>query len=117
MTPPHLLTLLRWRRWVRYSDCAKENRRLEKCMTLRFTVLASGSAGNASLVQADGFGVLLDAGLGPKQLAERLKEAGLSWANVHAMLLSHTHSDHWNDRTLEWFAKRGLPLYCHSGHH
>src|SRR5829696_1948206 len=86
-------------------------------MTLRFTVLASGSAGNATLVQADGFGVLLDAGLGPKQFSERLQEAGLSWANVQAMLLSHTHSDHWNDRTLDWLARRGLPLYCHPGHH
>ena len=38
-------------------------------MSLRFTVLASGSGGNASLVETDGFGVLIDAGLGPRQLA------------------------------------------------
>src|SRR5438067_10248 len=30
-------------------------------MALRFTVLASGSAGNASLVEADDFGLLLEA--------------------------------------------------------
>ena len=86
-------------------------------MTLRLTVLASGSAGNASLVQADRFGVLIDAGLGPRILGDRLREAGYSWSDVHAQLLSHTHSDHWNDRTLAWLARRKHLLYCHPSHH
>jgi phosphoribosyl 1,2-cyclic phosphodiesterase len=86
-------------------------------MALRFTMLASGSRGNASLIQAGGFGVLLDAGLGPRQLGDRLRAAGHSWSSVHAMLLTHTHSDHWNDRTLAWLARYRLPLYCHPGHH
>jgi phosphoribosyl 1,2-cyclic phosphodiesterase/uncharacterized protein (UPF0248 family) len=86
-------------------------------MGLRFTMLASGSRGNACLIQAGDFGVLLDAGLGPRQLGDRLRAAGLSWANVHAMLLTHTHSDHWNDRTLGSLLRRRLPLYCHHGHH
>ena len=41
---------------------------------MRFTVLASGSGGNASLVQTDGFGVLIDAGLASLS-AGRLQEA------------------------------------------
>lgn len=86
-------------------------------MTLRYTVLASGSGGNASLVQTDGFGVLLDAGLGPTDLGERLQGAGHSLGSVHAMLLTHTHSDHWNDRILTWLRRRKLPLYCHPSHH
>ena len=86
-------------------------------MALRFTVLASGSGGNASLVEAGGFGVLLDAGLGPRQLGARLAAAGLSWASVHAVLLTHTHTDHWRDATLAHLARRGVPLYCHPGHH
>jgi phosphoribosyl 1,2-cyclic phosphodiesterase len=86
-------------------------------MGLRFTVLASGSAGNASLVEADGFGVLIDAGLGPRQLAARLKAAGLSWDAVGAVLLTHTHTDHWKDTTLAEIARRSLPFYCHPGHH
>jgi phosphoribosyl 1,2-cyclic phosphodiesterase len=86
-------------------------------MTLRFTVLASGSAGNASLVEADGFGVLIDAGLGPRQLASRLAACGLSRAKYHAVLLTHTHSDHWKDRTLAQLVRRGVPLYCHPEHH
>jgi ribonuclease BN (tRNA processing enzyme) len=86
-------------------------------MALRFTVLASGSAGNASLVEADGFGVLVDAGLGPRQLAARLAAAGKSWASVHAVLLTHTHSDHWKDRSLAHLHRRRVPLLCHPGHH
>jgi hypothetical protein len=86
-------------------------------MAIRFTVLASGSAGNASLLEAGDFGLLLDAGLGPRQLAGRLADAGLSWNAVHALLLTHTHSDHWNDRTLAHLHRRNIPFYCHAEHH
>jgi ribonuclease BN (tRNA processing enzyme) len=86
-------------------------------MGLRFTVLASGSAGNASLVEVNGFGLLLDAGLGPRQLAARLAAVGASWHNVHALLLTHTHSDHWNERTFLHLHRRGLPMWCHADHH
>jgi phosphoribosyl 1,2-cyclic phosphodiesterase len=86
-------------------------------MGLRFTVLASGSGGNATLVEADGFGVLIDIGLGPRQLSNRLAAAGLSWADVHAVLLTHTHTDHWKDRTLAFLKRHGIPLFCHPDHH
>jgi ribonuclease BN (tRNA processing enzyme) len=83
---------------------------------LRFTVLASGSAGNASLLEADGFTLLLDAGLGPRQLAERLAAVGSSWPKVRAVLLTHTHSDHWNERTLLYLHRHRVPLFCHADH-
>ncbi len=86
-------------------------------MSMRFTVLASGSGGNASLLEVGGFGLLLDAGLGPRQLAARLTAAGSSWNAVHALLLTHTHSDHWHDRTFAHLHRRQLPIYCHAGHH
>jgi hypothetical protein len=86
-------------------------------MTMRFTVLASGSSGNASLLEAGDFGLLLDAGLGPRQLAARLEAAGSSWQAVHALLLTHTHTDHWNDRTFAHLHRRNVPIYCHGGHH
>ena len=84
---------------------------------MRFTVLASGSGGNASLVESDGFGVLIDVGLGPRQLAARLTAAGLSWSAVRAVLLTHTHSDHWKDTTLTYLHRHKIPLYCHANHH
>lgn len=85
-------------------------------MSVRFTVLASGSRGNASLLEVDGFGILLDVGLGPRQLARRMTEAEASWATVRVALLTHTHTDHWNDRTFGHLLSRRIPVYCHADH-
>jgi phosphoribosyl 1,2-cyclic phosphodiesterase len=85
-------------------------------MAARFTPLASGSAGNASVLDADGFGVLLDFGLGPRQLAGRMAERGLAWRTINAVLLTHTHCDHWRERSLAHLARLGIPLYCHASH-
>lgn len=84
---------------------------------MRFTVLASGSSGNATLVQSAGFGVLIDVGLGPRQIAGRLAQVGLSWSVVQAVLLTHTHSDHWKEATLLHLHRYMIPLWCHAGHH
>jgi phosphoribosyl 1,2-cyclic phosphodiesterase len=81
-----------------------------------FSVLASGSSGNASLIEMGGFGVLIDAGLGPRQLAKRLADAGASWHHVHAVLLTHIHGDHWNERTLRHLHRHGIPVFCHGEH-
>jgi phosphoribosyl 1,2-cyclic phosphodiesterase len=86
-------------------------------MTLRYTVLASGSGGNASLIQTEDAGVLLDAGLGSRTLEARLSAAGRSWECIQAVILTHTHTDHWQDSTLQQLHRRGIPLYCHREHH
>jgi ribonuclease BN (tRNA processing enzyme) len=80
------------------------------------TVLASGSQGNASLLESGGFGVLVDLGLGPRQLGQRLALAGTSWARIQAVLLTHTHRDHWNPRTMGWLLRRRVPIVCHAAH-
>lgn len=85
-------------------------------MALHFTTLASGSSANACLVRADDFAVLIDCGLGPRVLAERFKEVGTSWQGIGAVILTHTHGDHWNDRTFARLRKLDIPLYCHAGH-
>lgn len=81
-----------------------------------YSVLASGSSGNASLIELGGFGVLIDVGLGPRQLSKRLAEAGASWHHVHAVLLTHIHGDHWNERTFMHLRRQGIPLFCHAEH-
>src|SRR5260370_2032380 len=86
-------------------------------MGFRVGVLASGSSGKATLLEADGFGLLIDAGLGPRQLAPRLAAVGASWHKVNAVVLTHTHSDHWRDRTFEHLRRLNIPLYCHGEHH
>src|SRR6185295_5393959 len=60
----------------------------------RFRVLGSGSSGNATLVEAAGTRILIDAGLGPRELAERLQSAGVDPASLAAVFITHEHGDH-----------------------
>src|SRR5438876_49131 len=85
-------------------------------MSATFTVLGSGSTGNAALVRSDGFGLLIDLGLGPRTLARRFVEAGFGWKDVDAVILTHTHSDHWRETSLAHWQSRGRPIYCHGSH-
>jgi hypothetical protein len=85
-------------------------------MAMAFHVLASGSGGNASLLQVDGTGVLLDFGLGPRVLGQRLRACGAGWGQVQAALLTHTHGDHWQAPTLGELLRRRIPLHCHAEH-
>jgi phosphoribosyl 1,2-cyclic phosphodiesterase len=82
-------------------------------MPARFTVLASGSSGNATLLEVGGFGLLIDCGLGPRHLASRLIAVGASWDKVHAVILTHTHGDHWKDLTLAHLRSKRIPVYAH----
>jgi len=78
-------------------------------LSLRFRVLGSGSTGNATIVEGGGARVLVDAGLGPRQLRERLGSAGVDPASIDVVLLSHEHGDHARGATA--FASRwGMPL-------
>ncbi len=86
-------------------------------MTHRMTVLASGSAGNATLIQGDGFGLLVDCGLPPQELTARLQVVGASWQAVHAVVITHTHTDHWNRYTLEHLRRLNIPFFAHAKHH
>ncbi|MES2399452.1 MAG: MBL fold metallo-hydrolase [Pseudomonadota bacterium] len=64
---------------------------------LRFKNLGSGSTGNATLIEAMGllpFRLLVDCGLGIRQLEARLAEAGLKLTDIHAIFITHEHSDH-----------------------
>ena len=63
-------------------------------MGLRFRVLGSGSSGNATLVEGGSSRILIDAGLGPRELADRLTSAGVDPSSIDAIFLSHEHSDH-----------------------
>jgi phosphoribosyl 1,2-cyclic phosphodiesterase len=85
-------------------------------MSLRFCNLGSGSSGNASYLEADGYGVLLDVGLGPRRLSRGLADADRAWEQVRAAILTHTHGDHWTDNTLKHLLQRRIPLFCHRRH-
>jgi ribonuclease BN (tRNA processing enzyme) len=85
-------------------------------MSIHFHVLASGSSGNACVLESEGFGVLIDFGLSARNISERMQRCGLTWNRIHAVVLTHAHSDHWQASTLTQLVRRKLPLYCHAEH-
>ncbi len=84
--------------------------------SVQFAVLASGSRGNATLVRGDGPGLVIDAGLGPRAMAERLESVGACWSDVAAVALTHTHRDHVDPGTIAELGRRGISLHCHESH-
>lgn len=85
-------------------------------MPVQFSILASGSRGNAALVQLGAAGLLIDLGLGARLLRQRLEAVGSAPERLWAALLTHTHGDHVCDAGLQLLARLGVPLYCHEGH-
>ncbi|KMY57435.1 MBL fold metallo-hydrolase [Geobacillus sp. FSL K6-0789] len=63
-------------------------------MTMRFSVLASGSTGNAFYVETDRQRLLVDAGLSGRQLEQLFAEIGRHPKELDGLLVTHEHSDH-----------------------
>ncbi|MDE2605634.1 MAG: MBL fold metallo-hydrolase [Burkholderiales bacterium] len=65
---------------------------------IRFKSLGSGSSGNATVIQAREGGalthLLVDCGLGIREVARRLGAAGLSADRLDAIFITHEHADH-----------------------
>lgn len=61
---------------------------------LHLYVLASGSKGNAAVVDGPDGSVLIDCGLSRKRLHERADEVGCDLSRVRAILVTHEHGDH-----------------------
>src|SRR5258708_39734621 len=85
-------------------------------MPIQFAVLASGSRGNSTLVQAGYAGLLIDFGLGPRALAARLEGVGSGLGRVTAAGPAPTHGGHVHPSTVRLLAARKIPLYCHPRH-
>ncbi len=61
---------------------------------MQYDVISSGSSGNATIVISDGHAILLDFGISKRRIQEALKNYGLTFSDLQACLLTHTHSDH-----------------------
>ena len=61
---------------------------------MRFSVLASGSGGNACYVETARSRILIDAGLSCRELMRRLSLIGADPAGLDALILTHEHLDH-----------------------
>lgn len=77
-------------------------------MAVRVVPLASGSSGNATLVEFGRTRILVDAGVSSLGLVRRLEAIGVDPRSIAAILLTHEHHDH--ARGLERFSRRhGIP--------
>lgn len=63
-------------------------------MSLRISILGSGSSGNCAVLRTPGARVLVDAGFSPRKLRQLLHEAGEDMETIDAVFLTHEHGDH-----------------------
>lgn len=61
---------------------------------MRFTVLGSGSTGNAVLISSENTNVLVDAGMSAREILRRLGEVGVGYDRLDGILITHEHGDH-----------------------
>lgn len=63
-------------------------------MSVRMTVLASGSRGNCTVLSSSGASILVDAGISCRETIKRMKASGEDPHQLKAIVISHEHSDH-----------------------
>jgi phosphoribosyl 1,2-cyclic phosphodiesterase len=77
---------------------------------VRFTVLASGSKGNSTVVCGGRTRILVDAGLSCRELFRRMKLADEAPEALDAIVITHEHQDHVNGLAVT-ARKLGIPVY------
>lgn len=81
---------------------------------MRFSVLASGSSGNATVVEAGGTAILIDCGLSVRRLTARATALGLDLSALAGIMVTHEHGDHIGG--VGALARRyGIPVYMTHG--
>jgi phosphoribosyl 1,2-cyclic phosphodiesterase len=83
-------------------------------VSVQFTILGSGSAGNCAYVETAEARILVDAGFSPLQIRKRLASIGKTPENLTAILLTHEHSDHIIG-LLGLADKHHIPVFCNRG--
>ena len=85
---------------------------------LRFKNLGSGSAGNATVVEAlcgtQVSRLLIDCGLSIKELSKRLAQADLNLEDLDAVFVTHEHADHIG-HTQQLAKRTALPVWMSRG--
>jgi phosphoribosyl 1,2-cyclic phosphodiesterase len=77
---------------------------------VRFTVLASGSKGNSTVISGGRTSILVDCGLSCRELFRRMKLAGEEPKSLAAIVITHEHSDHVNGVAVT-ARKLGIPVF------
>jgi phosphoribosyl 1,2-cyclic phosphodiesterase len=80
---------------------------------MRFSVLASGSSGNAIYIENDQHSFLVDAGLSGRKMEELFGSIGKKMSDLDGILVTHEHSDHIKGLGIV-ARKHGVPIYANA---
>lgn len=73
--------------------------------------MGSGSSGNCYYLGTKDYGILIDAGIGIRVIKKALKEYGVPFEKIIAILITHDHADH--IKTVGCFGdKCNIPVYA-----
>lgn len=77
----------------------------------KFFSLGSGSSGNCYYLGTNENGILIDAGIGIRSVQKALREYGVAFEKIKAILITHDHADH--IKTVGCFGdKYNIPVYA-----
>lgn len=79
-------------------------------MEVRFLSLGSGSSGNCYYLATKTCGILIDAGIGIRNIKKIFKDYALNLDTVRAVFVTHDHADH--IKAVGHLAKKhNIPIY------
>jgi phosphoribosyl 1,2-cyclic phosphodiesterase len=81
---------------------------------VRVTVLASGSGGNACVVESGRTRILVDAGLSAREIERRMEARGIAPESIAGLFLTHEHNDH-SSGALVFASRWDCPVYTTVG--
>ena len=90
--------------------------RPEPADAVSLCVLGSGSGGNSSLLRRGDDLLMVDAGFGPRTTFERMMQAGVDFASVRGVLLTHLDRDHFRPSWVRTLLTWRTPVWCHRWH-
>lgn len=77
---------------------------------MKISILGSGSAGNSTFIEIEGYKILIDAGFSCKKTEDKLEKIGKKLSDISAILITHEHSDHINGAGII-SRKYDIPIY------
>jgi len=81
---------------------------------MRVSILASGSGGNACVVESGRTRVLVDAGLSAKEIERRMAARGIEPESIRGIFVTHEHGDH-SSGALVFSARWECPIFTTAG--
>jgi phosphoribosyl 1,2-cyclic phosphodiesterase len=81
-------------------------------MKLNLCILRSGSHANCTAIWTEDECILIDCSRIEK-IPEELRDIGIKPSHIKALLITHAHGDHIDDKALKFMIAHRIPLYSH----